>query len=149
MKELWYGIKRFISNVYLYRKLLWKDEQYDYGYLLNLEKFKMQLMLDYFKSSPCVDHTNDIRWISICIKLIDIINENDSALEFDNTVKLWKDTLKLTKYVNIKNSSRYNLYSQCHNSKLNTKYVKNTLRQEKALYLYHKIRYNYICKWWD
>lgn len=150
MRDLWYSIKNFISNLYLYRKILWKDKQYDYDHLLSLEKFKMQLMLDYFKSASHVDHTNDIRWISICIKLINIINGEDSALDYDDQVRSKKERFKLLKYVNIKNSGRYDHYAWYHSKNSETvKFAKDSLRRQKALYLYHKIRYNYIYQWWD
>lgn len=49
MKEWWYKIKNFFRNLYIYRKILTTDYQFDYGYLLDLEKFKLQLMLKSFK----------------------------------------------------------------------------------------------------
>lgn len=146
MKELWYSIKRFISNVYLYRKILWKDYQFDYGYLLDLEKFKLQLMVNEFKNSPHIDHTSNIRWMSICIKLIDIIQNRDSIL--DRQFSTYRYTL--TKYVNINNAYKYGLEVNTHHKNPHVvAFAKDTLRQRKALYLYNKIRYNYIYEWWD
>lgn len=98
MKEWWYKIKNFLRNIYTYRKILVADYQFDYGYLLGLEKFKLQLMLKSFKDESYTDHTNDIRWISICIKLIDIIQEEDSALEVVE-MEMSKPQFKLIKYV--------------------------------------------------
>lgn len=97
MKEWWYKIKNFFRNLYIYRKILTTDYQFDYGYLLDLEKFKLQLMLKSFKDVSHVDHTSNIRWISICIKLIDIIQEEDSALEVVK-MEMSKPHFKLIKY---------------------------------------------------
>lgn len=55
MKEWWYKIRNFFRNLYIYRKILSADYQFD------LEKFKLQLMLKSFKDESHTDHTNDIR----------------------------------------------------------------------------------------
>ena len=138
--EIKNNIFNFFKKVYLYRKLLLKDQDYDYGYLLNLERFKLVQLNKYFKNSTICDHEHNIKWITICIKLINIINEEDSAVDF--TDKKWK----LLKYVNINNDYRFGLD---HNLYTNQIDFKDLLRQQKALYLYHKIRYNYILYWWD
>lgn len=147
MKEWWYKIKNFFRNVYTYRKILVADYQFDYGYLLDLERFKLQLMLKSFKDEPHTDHTSDIRWISICIKLIDIIQEEDSALEVVE-MEMSKPQFKLIKYVNINNAFRFGIEYLDRYDGLQV-YRKELLRQQKALYLYNKIRYNYMLEWWD
>lgn len=146
MKEYWYKIKNFLRNIYIYRKILSADYSFDYGYLLNLEKSKLQLMLKSFKDEPHTDHTSDIRWISICIKLIDIIQEEDSAIEYDDALDSMK--FKLTKYVNINNASRFRFKNIAFKGR-SQNLMKDILRQRKALYLYNKIRYNYMLEWWD
>lgn len=147
MKELWYNIKDFFRNLYNYRKILWNDKQFDFGYLLELEKLKLQLMIKEFKTHPHTDHTSNIRWISICIKLIDIIQEEDSALEVVE-MKTSKPQFKLVKYVNINNASRFRIEYLDQYDRLQV-YRRELLRQQKALYLYNKIRYNYMLEWWD
>ena len=97
MKEWWYKIRNFFRNLYIYRKILSADYQFDYGYLLDLEKFKLQLMLKSFKDESHTDHTNDIRWISICIKLIDIIQEEklcERAVELGDKLKARFESMK-------------------------------------------------------
>lgn len=147
MKEWWYKIKNFFRNLYIYRKILTTDYQFDYGYLLDLEKFKLQLMLKSFKDESHTDHTNDIRWIFICIKLIDIIQEEDSALEVVE-MEMSKPQFKLVKYVNINNAFRFGIEYLDRYDGLQV-YRRELLRQQKALYLYNKIRYNYMLEWWD
>ena len=146
LKDIYYGIKNFLKNLYNYRRILWRDKQFDYGYLLDLEKTKLQLMIHEFKINPHVDHTSNIRWLSICIKLIDIIQEEDFALEYSNKPNTAK--FRLIKYVNISNSIRFGLENIMFDGPLQI-YMKQTLRQRKALYLYNRIRYNYIFDWWD
>lgn len=146
MKELWYNIKDFFRNLGNYRKILWNDKQFDFGYLLELEKLKLQLMIKEFKTHPHTDHTSNIRWMQICIKLIDIIQEDDSALEYSNVPNTEK--FKLVKYINIRNASRFKFDKAAFESKGQI-FIKECLRQRKALYLYSTIRYNYIFEWWD
>lgn len=146
MKELWYNIKNFFRNLCNYRKILWNDKQFDFGYLLELEKLKLQLMIKEFKTHPHTDHTSNIRWMQICIKLIDIIQEDDSALEYSDVPNTEK--FKLVKYINIRNASRFRFDEAAFESKGQI-FVKECLRQRKALYLYSTIRYNYIFEWWD
>lgn len=146
MKELWYNIKNFFRNLCNYRKILWNDKQFDFGYLLELEKLKLQLMIKEFKTHPHTDHTSNIRWMQICIKLIDIIQEDDSALEYSNVPNTEK--FKLVKYINIRNASRFKFDKAAFESKGQI-FIKECLRQRKALYLYSAIRYNYIFEWWD
>lgn len=146
MENFWYKFKNFLRNLYNYRKILWRDYQFDYGYLLDLEKLKLQLMIDEFKNSPHVDHTSNIRWMSICIKLIDIIQERDSALDRQPSSHKYI----LTKYVNISNAYKHGLETNTHHKNPEVVvFAKDMLRQWKALYLYNKIRYNYIYEWWD
>ena len=146
MKELWYNIKDFFRNLGNYRKILWNDKQFDFGYLLELEKLKLQLMIKEFKTHPHTDHTSNIRWMQICIKLIDIIQEDDSALEYSDVPNTEK--FKLVKYINIRNASRFRFDEAAFEGKGQI-FIKECLRQRKALYLYSIIRYNYIFEWWD
>lgn len=104
-------------------------------------------MIKEFKTHPHTDHTSNIRWISICIKLIDIIQEEDSALEVVE-MKTSKPQFKLVKYVNINNASRFRIEYLDQYDRLQV-YRRELLRQQKALYLYNKIRYNYMLEWWD
>lgn len=104
-------------------------------------------MADEFKTNAHTDHNSDIRWISICIKLIDIIQEEDSALEVVE-MEMSKPQFKLVKYVNINNAFRFRVEYLDRYDGLQV-YRKELLRQQKALYLYNKIRYNYMLEWWD
>lgn len=142
MKEKLYKIRNFFKNLYNYRKILCEDEQFDCNYLLDLEKFKMQLMIKAFNEKyHDVNHTDDIRWMSICIKLIDIIQEEDSALEYVDYLQF-----KIVKYVNTNNAFRFRFKDNISNDQI---FMKDTLRQRKAAHLYYMIRYNYSYGWWD
>ena len=121
------------TTVKKYSKLLEKDEDYDWMFLLKLEQFKLKRMKDYFiKSDLVTDNDIIIRDISLCIKLISIILEEDNK--------------NFISYINFKNISRFtskNLHKEWFIQ------FPEELRIRKALYLYNLIRYYKIMSWWD
>ena len=73
--------------------------------------------------------------------------EEDSALEVVE-MEMSKPQFKLIKYVNINNAFRFGIEYLDRYDGLQV-YRKELLRQQKALYLYNKIRYNHMLEWWD
>ena len=144
MKKLWLDIKFWCEHNLTVCK--WKlvktaltGHPFDSEYLMDLEKAKLQEMLAYFQISNIVDHRNNIKWIKMCIKLIDII-ENDGVWESEPT------------YVNINNfyrfvKVRYDIPMESV-KEYQIKYPQD-LRYSKALHLYYEIRKNYTYNWWD
>ena len=61
--------------IHAYKRLLANDHDWDYGYLIALEKKKLQRMYDYIK---CEGHFENkevvVRELAICIRLIDLMN---------------------------------------------------------------------------
>ena len=163
------------SPIHAYKRLLARDQDWDYAFLIALEKKKLQRMHDYFKHDGHLEN-NDIvaRDIAICIRLIDIFMEDDAAY---NTWlhKSYSDELKWRKldddmyelddsnftplpefpvYVNIRNEYRFfrntpikNAQQEGHRD--NAIQLTTRLRQEKALHLYHLIREYKLMTWWD
>lgn len=148
MKQLWYRITQFIetnctaARIKVINQAV-TDPPYDWEYLLRLEKAKLQEMLNYFKSmSHTFDHDNDIKWINICIKLIDIIVEGNI---FDTPEEVGK-------YVNTRNMKRfYHLGKGVTWDKVEEQVKRwpNDLRILKAENLYYEIRKEYTRSWWD
>lgn len=168
IRNFFYSIK----NIIKYIPLLYKDYNFDYCYMLSLEQFKLKRMYKYFITSDITeDDKHNAEWINKCIKLIDIIKENDTALEYDmeNPPKysleeaLEKGSLLgaihvnfLTKYINEKNAYRFlsgealKWHNKLMSDVANTKNIAlNDLRIQKAWYLYNKIRYNLMFNWWN
>lgn len=141
MKKIYHAIGNFIKNIYLYRHILIVDKQFDYGYLLTIEQTKLKLMIDCLSKVKNADKNAAIRWMKICIKLIDIINDNDSAL---TCVERCPIKFDLYKYVNTQNASRFDLKS-CDTKSI---FIQDVLRQKKAMYLYNIIRCRYMFTWW-
>ena len=131
-------------------KRIW-GKPWDYGYLLQLEKYKMSEMIRYFsKYKGFFGWENVVRDLKICVKLIDIINEEDDAynawLNTSYSINHYK--VPFPKYINIRNKNRF-LTSDYLNQ--NSKIYQGQLayyRSTKALYLYNKIRTYKMRSWW-
>lgn len=124
-----------------YYPVLAEDEDYDYGFLLDLISFKLKRMSNYFHTHNIV--VNEERWAKLCdiaIKLLDIGYLNEIVLD---------DDLKEI-YVNTKNKHRFLSKRMLEMSDvLWNKYGKATIRTEKAKKLFWKFMYHYIEYLWD
>lgn len=161
------------TPVSAYKKLLENDKDWDYCYLLLLEKKKLQRMYNYFSKSE-IAYSDEIvaRDLRICIKLIDIIMEDDAAY------KTWlhessKDQLMHTrkkedglyrvefeqlrpdtdfqKYVNVRNAERFlgKPFNKIEHSARSYVHEKISLRLLKALHLYNLIREYNMLGWYN
>ena len=141
-------------------KRIW-GKSWDYGFLLKLEQYKIREMCKYFqKSQLVVGWELQVRDLTICDKLIDIILEEDkhyrSWLHSNYNISAkdrWQNKgLKFPIYVNIKNYKRFlpqaNI-KEIDNHLFLVENFKISLRQQKALYLYNKIRAYRMQHWWD
>lgn len=167
--------KRRRSPIHAYKRLLADDHDWDYGYLIALEKKKLQRMHDYMKREAHIENSEHVvREIAICIRLIDIFMENDAAY------KTWLDrsysgTMKFRKredglyeldnkdrkpiadffvHVNIRNEQRFFRRTPIKDAlaegdRDKAIYSIISLRQQKALHLYHLIREYKLMGWWD
>lgn len=136
-------MRRSIRNkkIKKYAKFLKNDFDWDFAFLLELERFKLRNMLKYF-SKDGISEGNDliIRDLRICISLIGYILEEEKYIENIG-------------YVNIKNVYRfYNNSSRINYVIKNVStdvYAKSSYKSDKALYLYNKIRTYRLKFWWD
>ena len=125
------------TTIKKYSKILKEDRDYDFEYMLDLEKFKLKRMSEYFSKSQIIsDWERVVKEINLCIKLIDIITEKDPP------GYLYNGTKKLP-YVNTRNYKRFLKYIYDNN------FYRDDLRQTKALYLYNLIRTYRMMSWWD
>ena len=163
------------SPIHAYKRLLARDQDWDFAFLIALEKKKLQRMHDYFKyqGHPEVNRMA-ARDIAICIRLIDIFMEVDAAYNIW-LHKSYSDELKWRKldddmyelddsnftpladfpvYMNIRNEQRFFRNTPIKNAKQeghrdHAIQLITRLRQEKALHLYHLIREYKLMTWWD
>ena len=142
-------------------KRIW-GKPWDFGYLLDLEKAKIKEICTYIKRHKShADYERSVREMEICIRLIDIIQEDDvhykSWLNANYGLKpeeRWtsKGITPFSIYVNTRNILRFmpqidKDFKSKHPIILEN--IKISLRQQKALYLYNKIRAYCMQKWWD
>ena len=72
--------KKRRSPIHAYKRLLANDHDWDYAFLIALEKKKLQRMRDCIKQeNHLVNNEIVVRDISICLRLIDIFMEEDAV----------------------------------------------------------------------
>lgn len=113
---------------------------YDWTYLLKLERSKLKEIRDYCVTSNVVDHDNNIKWMNMCIKLLDIIIDDDG-----------QDSNRKMNYNNIDRFIRKPIKDGVLWDDVVDYYKKypDDYRFAKAWYLYFEIRKNYTGNWWD
>ena len=162
------------NPIHTYKRLLAKDQDWSYSFLIALEKKKLQRMHDCFKRESLLEHKDFVvRDIAICIRLIDIFMENDAVFntwlhqsfsgdlkfirlkdglyELDNTDRTIAD---FPVYVNMRNEKRFFRSTPIKDAKAEGKRdsaIRSivSLRQLKALHLYHLIREYKLFEWWS
>lgn len=117
-----------------------KFKPFDFGFLLEIEEQALIYMRDYFRTSKiAVGNERNAELISLAIKLLRIATEQDSSLNISGL-----NEYEYLKYVNIKNAKRYNQFFTSWGP-----FELESLREEKAWRLYHRIRNQYMKEWWD
>ena len=163
------------NPIHIYKRLLANDHDWDYGYLIALEKKKLQRMHDYIKREGHFENSSlVVRELAICIRLIDIFMEDDAVhntwlhksfsgdmrfikredglYELDETDR--KPIVDVPVYVNVRNERRFFRATPIKNAQAEGKRDSAilsivSLRQLKALHLYHLIREYKLFGWWD
>ena len=149
------GIGFRTKKIWQFIKLGWKDQDWDYAFMLYMEKAKLEDMAKYYTTS----HIAETDWAvardaKICSRLIDIINgDNASYAPIYKENGQWDNfkAIKL-KRVNTKNWKRFirreQFPEQLKNENLRDM-MEDDLRIEKAWSLYCKIRQYNMRGWWN
>ena len=158
ISRIWRWFRRLssrIRKIWHFIGLARRDFDWDYAYMLEMEKAKLEYMAKYFTESRIAEHDWAVaRDAKICIRLIDIIIGNDSSYVMkDNEKKPFMEwDLVEIKKVNLKNAERFlskeriDIYRDHPRMKV---YLKDDLRIEKAWNLYCKIREYNMRSWWN
>lgn len=136
-----------------FKRLIGND--WDYAYLLELEQYKFKRMAKYFaKSQLVVGWEDQVKTCNLLVSLLDIILEKDAPYNHwlhESYGKINPETgkhdiKKFPRYINVKNAKRFS-----HNYKDSPikESLKSYLRQNKAWYLYNKLRYYKMLRLWD
>ena len=145
-------------------KRIW-GKPWDSGFLLKLEQHKIREMIAYFKKHHHLSNWKFVvRDMQICDRLISIVLEEDKHyrgwLDANYGEGKWcynKEKIEYIRFhikVNTKNSKRFFPLANFNDSiVLQHPHLKDSakisLRQQKALYLYNKIRAYRMQHWWD
>lgn len=158
ISRIWRWFRRLssrIRKIWHFIGLARRDFDWDYAYMLEMERIKLEYMAKYFTESRIAEHDWAVaRDAKICIRLIDIIIGNDSSYVMkDNEKKpLMKWDLVEIKKVNLKNAERFlskeRIDRYCGHPRMKV-YLKDDLRIEKAWNLYCKIREYNMRSWWN
>lgn len=167
MKRIW---NRFVSwcNLHFSNSKLalvrtaFDSAPWDWTYLLQLEQAKFKEMAVYFERSKVAsDWEFQVRDCKLCIKLIDIILEQDEPYTqwLQSNYGIYKNKsvseteifrVPISTHVNTRNAVRFvNDPDTYESDPATSNLFKVDLRQTKAFYLYQKIRLYKLQNLWD
>lgn len=158
ISRIWRWFRRLssrIRKIWHFIGLARRDFDWDYAYMLEMERVKLEYMAKYFTESRIAEHDWAVaRDAKICIRLIDIILGNDSSYVMkDNEKKPFMEwDLVEIKKVNLKNAKRFLSKERIDRNRDHPRmkvYLKEDLRIEKAWKLYCKIREYNMRSWWN
>lgn len=168
LKSKWYSLRGWFKyhfnkeNRHLMRTA-WKGRPWDYSFLYDLEKAKLQEMIAYHeKHKRYVGVENDIKWMKLCVNLIDIFTDRKELSHFTGDLKFKPvpgssdkelDGSDLVYHcdvrVNTKNAHRFVPHGNKNPMMAYWKEHADEIYKKKAKYLYHKIRNEKDESWWD
>ena len=143
-----------IKKIFKYIKLAYNDFDWDYYYMLILEKAKLEDMARYYATCNIAETDWAVaRDARICSRLIDIINGDNSSYTYrykENGCTDGSGIIKLKKVNRFNKDVRLPVYllSKGDNNEMAWLF-EDELRIEKAWNLYCKIRENNMRSWWN
>lgn len=163
--DLWWKPRGWyfsICNIFAWIPLLWKDREWDYGFMLEIERFKLRRMCKWYKKNNyghLASGERTYKQMKLAASLLDIILESDWWTIDDRYRKIFDENGKyiptpderyiLKAYVNLGNAKRFMPYITDESLKKMPNLWRTELRVEKAWSLYHKYRDKYMDGWWD
>lgn len=167
-KRFPFEIKQGIVNLYKWRKIIWKDRDWDFCFILRLMEFKMKNTLTELEKFEKSDRYT--KYLKICISLIEKLQEEQYLNEWFEYCEIKFVTNRTESNINqIKYEFTYNnlkeyieKYPHAKNIALNHKKYEHILkwgdhglctvigivRHEKAKKLFFKIMNNEIENWY-
>ena len=154
-----YFIKSFfkgIKNIITYIPTIYKDRNWDYGFMLNLEMKKLKEMLKWYENHDYGTHVNGwhdyrtMKWAYECLNII--LNDDWWTIEYpDDWLKCDDSQVNyiIEPYINVRNYKRFLSWLSEKSLKKSPKLWSIDIRVEKAWELYNKIRKQYMRTWWD
>ena len=168
MKQYYRKFKQGIGNLIYYFKVIWNDRQWDWEFIMKIEKKKLDRMIKWytkevenpsaFNSINIGDVLNELK---LARRLIDLIEDDgDKYITYTGENKTEKQENGLYKLVGI-STLHFNHYVNKQNFKrFMPNFVENdiekfgdifdlTLYREKLWHLYFKYKMHKMPGWWD
>ena len=152
---------RNVRNVIRWIPTLYKDREWDYSFMLEIEQKKLKNMIKWYEQNDYGNSTSGIttvRQMKLAVSLLDIIlkKENFWSIDYPEDYEFVVDhkynplpetSFVIDKYINTKNYKRF--FSWLNDNAMKSPSWKIDLRIRKAWCLYHKLREQYMMDWWD
>lgn len=150
LRDGWWAIKRFCRNLRKFWGILWKDDDFDQGYLEDIILKKLIWMSDYFRTARIVVREERIyNQINLAIRVGKIAFEKDTEDELYGSGEY--GFYYYLGYVNLRNYKRF--WASIKPDQLNDEEIKGMhwteLRRLKARHIFYKILSQYSSTWWD
>ena len=150
-----------IINIIRWIPTLFKDREWDYSFMLEIEQKKLKNMIKWYEQHDyghLVSGPATVRQMKLAVSLLDIILEKDNWWHIDNAFypeyynfvenkPLQSTGFVIDKYVNTRNYKRF--YPLLSDNAIKQSVWIIDLRLQKAWLLYNKLRERYMMHWWD
>lgn len=149
MKQYYRKFKQGIENLIYYFKVIWNDRQWDYTFFYRLELKKVQKMIEWWsKGDNVTSEKSVLRDLRICEYLLKVLSEEVDNMEMISTHPI---QYKFTRYINLKNISRFIPADQSDLVKewSKSQWLKQDMYILKCKNLYYTIRNYRMGIWWD
>ena len=173
-EDLTYDIRHIRGNIryffeslgrwFSYYKVLRRIYDFDYSSIIEVERYQITRVRNSItKYQNHVNWERDVYWMNMALKLLDIIEDEGGAEligkgfstepcsnGFYRVVDDPDSKWRLPVYVNTDNSKRFTpIEKEMYEDPKIGSLMKSHLREEKAWYLYHKLRTYKMRSWWD
>ena len=146
----WKCFKIGIRNLIHYFKVVWKDRDWDWSFMINLQKRKLDSMISYYTENKCFeDQEHEVRYMKIARYCLENLSVGSSEMILPDGTK---------RYVNDKNFERIRQANGQRPEKSgfwekfkerNEEYYFEDVYEEKLWYIYNKIIQMRAKQWWD
>lgn len=145
IRDFWWNLKAFFRNLCKYKSILWRDHDFDFGYLEEIILTKLEYMARYFRTARIVvgeeRYYEQINW---ALKIGKIAFGRE---DFGEGIYFFPG------YVNLKTIKRFipnfNEHDRLETDHKFREIIKDTLRKRKAKALFYRILRDYSENWWD
>lgn len=145
IKIHWDCFRKGIKNLIHYFKVVWRDRDWDWQFMIDLQHRKLQSMIQYYSENKCfVGQERELKYMKIALYCLEYLEKGDEVTK--------------GKYVNDKNFERIRKSNGYTPSPLglwdnfkekNPEYYYEDVYEEKLWNLYNKIIQTHAKAWWD